>query len=593
MKFFKLYKTLCEDLSRKCAHDWYAWSKKHWDKEESDELFKSIFAPNEYRKFYKFEKGLDPSYKIKTDMKKFDFLYDDNDIISSLKTKISNYIFDHKIANSYKIDWISGEIILKKTVNNADKPITHKIGKFLYKIDSELADLYAKEELAISNAMKQYDLSAPMTIVVSRHPYDIAGASTGRAWSSCQNLNINIPSDISDMDDYVNKIQSDIKHGSLIAYLMNGIDEKIMVSNNTFESELKDNKIIGRLFIKRFSPEYSISKKLEITHFSPDHKMYSQNFYNSADVNKSFLQKLIDIVDTDINSKIGNDILYGTTLRLGDEFYNDSKNKTMAETPKSVEKLKNFLAKHDIEYTNLTVATDNIVKVYNNRNVINYIDVKNSILIANFKNIENMYPVSETLSSDYKVFFIDFTDGKHIIYDSDMDKDYPINIDKILYQNYYGAIWVSGKQTFAFDVTLGKKIDLPDNIIKVDETKNEHILRLTDDTGQVYICRSHFTGVHKETNQTFVDVSIEINEKKQTTLKLESLGGDVYKIYDTSTNKYFRDTEFHFPHKLYSIDIKMSPEKSIYWYNFYYFENGSKELKVARYDDDYKKFKYT
>lgn len=45
--------------------------------------------------------------------------------------------------------------------------------------------------------------------VISRHPYDLAGMSTGRGWTSCQNL---------DDDSECAYVPKDIKQGTLIAY---------------------------------------------------------------------------------------------------------------------------------------------------------------------------------------------------------------------------------------------------------------------------------------------------------------------------------------------------------------------------------------
>jgi hypothetical protein len=58
----------------------------------------------------------------------------------------------------------------------------------------------------------------PLMVVISRHPYDIAGMSTGRDWSSCMNL------DIGKNSKYV---PIDIKNGTIIAYLVYASDKNI------------------------------------------------------------------------------------------------------------------------------------------------------------------------------------------------------------------------------------------------------------------------------------------------------------------------------------------------------------------------------
>lgn len=47
-------------------------------------------------------------------------------------------------------------------------------------------------------------------LVLSRHPYDIAGMSTGRGWTSCQSL---------DKTDYISTVATTIEAGALICYL--------------------------------------------------------------------------------------------------------------------------------------------------------------------------------------------------------------------------------------------------------------------------------------------------------------------------------------------------------------------------------------
>jgi hypothetical protein len=69
-----------------------------------------------------------------------------------------------------------------------------------------------------------------LMVVISRHPYDIAGMSTGRDWSSCMNL------DTGKNSKYV---PIDIKNGTIIAYLV-------------FASDANLKNPIGRILIKPY-----------------------------------------------------------------------------------------------------------------------------------------------------------------------------------------------------------------------------------------------------------------------------------------------------------------------------------------------------
>ena len=83
-----------------------------------------------------------------------------------------------------------------------------RIGKLL---PPELQQVFANDPVRQAK-------SDAYTVVISRHPYDIAGMSTGRGWTSCMNLNGGINS------RYVEK---DVAQGSIIAYLVPSSDPNI------------------------------------------------------------------------------------------------------------------------------------------------------------------------------------------------------------------------------------------------------------------------------------------------------------------------------------------------------------------------------
>lgn len=97
-----------------------------------------------------------------------------------------------------------------------------KIGKLLK--DPKLQQKFANDpKRASAKNVENY-------VVISRHPYDIAGMSTDRGWRSCMNLH-----------DGINKhyVPIDIKEGTLVAYLVKADDKNI-------------NKPIARVLIKPF-----------------------------------------------------------------------------------------------------------------------------------------------------------------------------------------------------------------------------------------------------------------------------------------------------------------------------------------------------
>ena len=103
-------------------------------------------------------------------------------------------------------DYIKG--IAVKTENGRVRQI--KIGKLL---SPATAQIFANDP--VRGATRQ----SKKLVVISRHPYDIAGMSTDRGWSSCMNLR----------KDRNNKhfVPLDIKAGSVVAYLINAKDKNI------------------------------------------------------------------------------------------------------------------------------------------------------------------------------------------------------------------------------------------------------------------------------------------------------------------------------------------------------------------------------
>ena len=96
----------------------------------------------------------------------------------------------------------------------------------LLKEEPELLKLFVNDKRR--SAVKR--VAAGAQVVISRHPYDIIGMSFDRGWSSCMNL-----------DDGINKhmVVEDVKHGSLVCYLIKTDDKNI-------------NSPISRILLKRF-----------------------------------------------------------------------------------------------------------------------------------------------------------------------------------------------------------------------------------------------------------------------------------------------------------------------------------------------------
>jgi hypothetical protein len=102
-------------------------------------------------------------------------------------------------------------------------------------------------------------------VVISRHPYDIAGMSTNRGWSSCLNLN--------QEQSNSHYIPLEIKHGTCVAYLIHSTDKDI-------------KNPIARVAIKPF---VNIVESNDIA-FGVDEVVYGT-------ANQSFIQTVINWAD--------------------------------------------------------------------------------------------------------------------------------------------------------------------------------------------------------------------------------------------------------------------------------------------------------
>ena len=100
-----------------------------------------------------------------------------------------------------------------------------KLGKLLKK-KKELHLL----KIFINDKNRTVGKKSDLLIVISRHPYDIAGMSTGRGWTSCMDL---------EKGEFCSHVNKDIEHGTIIAYVIDSTDKNI-------------NKPMARLLMKPF-----------------------------------------------------------------------------------------------------------------------------------------------------------------------------------------------------------------------------------------------------------------------------------------------------------------------------------------------------
>jgi hypothetical protein len=159
--------------------------------------------------------------------------------------------FKIKDAEEYKKGVVYNE-------NDKEKKQPRKIGRLLQSVNDgeseRLLDAFKKDpfRLAKDNSYK---------VVISRHPYDIAGMSTDRNWRSCMTLNVpNVVYNEPERRNIegINKryVDQDINEGSIVAYL---------VSNNdvTKGGKVEIRRPLARILMK---PHYNKNNKSDIAY---------------------------------------------------------------------------------------------------------------------------------------------------------------------------------------------------------------------------------------------------------------------------------------------------------------------------------------
>jgi hypothetical protein len=123
----------------------------------------------------------------------------------NIKDKVDEFLYK----NGYEIESYNANLCIKI---GTDKNFT-KITKILQKFEnSKLLIAYNKDYEQLTKKSNGY------FVVISRHPVDIAGMTTGRRWLSCM-----------DIESGGNRhyVEYDIKEGSIIAYLIKNDDKNI------------------------------------------------------------------------------------------------------------------------------------------------------------------------------------------------------------------------------------------------------------------------------------------------------------------------------------------------------------------------------
>jgi hypothetical protein len=213
----------------------------------------------------------------------YKYKYDNND---NLVIDRKNPVKIGKLLQKYEPD---GQIEVTNRVNG--KKTTKEI------VGKPLLHEFKNDPLRATNG--------EFIVVISRHPYDISGASTDRSWTSCMDLGlprINYPNTKQNYGVNRKYIPNDIKEGTLVAYVVSK-DELYKGANG--EDKVKLQKPLSRILIKPHNSD--VGKVYTIG------QLYGSKY-------PEFYQTIKEWVSKNLNNKLtGDEKIYKNTA-----LYNDS-----------------------------------------------------------------------------------------------------------------------------------------------------------------------------------------------------------------------------------------------------------------------------
>ena len=267
-KFLNLYNLLLEELTN---------AQKRLTDEFADNRAKGLsFGP-----LFKEERTYFPLKSIKTS---------NIEVPEKIEKTLDN-------AGFYITDYRAG-IAMKKAKPGEQKDLRQiKIGKILGKLNKHELLKQFNERLGTSKKDIQ---NIQFEFCITHNPYDIAGMSTDRNWTSCMNL---------DDGDYKDTPLYQVQYGGMVAYLISSEDKNI-------------EKPFARIAIKRFIPEdyeYDEDEASSKFIFLAENRIYGD--VDLAD-ELNFQEELIKILEK--SNSLTSDNEFDDYIRDDEDSYSDT-----------------------------------------------------------------------------------------------------------------------------------------------------------------------------------------------------------------------------------------------------------------------------
>ncbi len=332
---------------------------------------------------------------------------------------------------------------------------TFRIGKVLNKLGYEnlLKTFNEDPNRAVQN--KNF------LICISKHPYDIAGMSTDRGWTSCMNL-----------EDGINKsfVLEEIKEGTIIAYL---IDEKDKNINHPY----------GRINIKPYIKENEEEMVWGLANYC-----YGSLLHDKAE-EKSFS----NLFKKEINKWLDNTLNYKKIgkYNIVKSIYQEAEDSLERLDPNSIQykllKWKIRLEYYDVHtktYNNSIIVKDFEGETFTSFMVDIELDIEKAkyLYFENCFNLKNILKLPENLSGLYfkncpvleNVNYPKTVDGELRI-DKSCKKIYSKNITEIRKSNNINPIYYEWETNSVNTINMPSFIDSNEKLLEVlNSPENKH-----------------------------------------------------------------------------------------------------------------------
>jgi hypothetical protein len=320
--------------------------------------------------------------------------------------------------NGYEItDYIHGYAKVKGDTKNQKL----RIGKILSGLGEHIIlEQFKKDDIRnITN----------LAVVISRHPYDIVGMSTGRGWNSCMS---------EDSSNFA-YVKTDIHMGTLIAYLVKKSDKNI-----------KDP--LGRLLFKKYENDAGFS------YYSPASRVYG--------IDNAYFKSTCKKIAAELNQDAPESV-----YTFPSHFYNDGEDTTI--DTRSEETIRKMAQRERLRRLNsaiaaflpfekyLTMVTDKIETISNLANISGFaaeLSVNGGLSPNDYAEFFNNR--SSAFGNGTPARYLEFVKDK--IYSMDGSK----SIKDSTFMDFLDDIEVSEPDAFLKMGDLVKDVELPFRVVK-------------------------------------------------------------------------------------------------------------------------------